>query len=66
MAAGALMAVASAQSTIPMIGCFSLAAVSPATSRPSIRASLWAPPTRWKIVTGLRIIRVKSSPPSRW
>ena len=28
------------------------AAVMPATSRPTMSASLWAPPTRWRIVTG--------------
>ena len=48
-----------------MTGRFSLAMVSPATSSPSMRASLWAPPMKWKMVTGLRTMRVNSSAPSR-
>ena len=59
-AAGTFTAAANAHSTMPATGLPRRATARPAMSRPSMMASLCAPPTRWRIVTGLSTATVKA------
>ena len=59
-AAGTFTAAANAHSTMPATGLFRRARARPDMSRPSISASLWAPPTRCRIVTGLSTAMVNA------
>ena len=65
MAAGTLMEAASAHSTTPQAGWNERAAVMPARSRPTMMASLCAPPTRASSVRGLSTASTKAGPGSR-
>ncbi len=59
-AAGTFTDAASAHSTMPATGLPRRATARPAMRSPSMRASLCAPPTRWRIVTGLSTATVKA------
>ena len=65
MAAGTFMEAASAQSTTPHTGWRERATVIPASSRPTMSASLCAPPTRANKVSGFSTASTKAGPGSR-
>jgi hypothetical protein len=64
IAAGTLMDAASAHSAIPQTGWRERAAVMPARSRPTMSASLCAPPTSASSVSGLRTASTNAGPAS--
>ena len=65
MAAGTLMAAAMVHRMTPHTGCLSLAAVIPATSNPTMMASLCTPPMSASRVRGLSTASTKAEAGSR-